>query len=353
MSREAKIAFWVTGFALSAVVLYLLRGVLLPFVVGMAVAYFVDPLADRLEGWGCSRTLATSLITAAFFLGVAGLIVLLIPLLQSQVVGLVASLPDLVELLRNQAAPLLESLQQGLTEDDIEGLRAAARSSAGEAVRWVGGLVKGLWGGGVALLNLISLILISPLVAFYLLRDWDRIVARIDAVLPRDSAPAIRAQAREIDHIIAGFVRGQATVCLILGTFYGIGLTLVGLDFGLIIGLGTGLISFIPYFGMLVGLATGLGMALFQFSDWLPIALVALVFAIGQVVEGNFLTPKLVGERVGLHPVWVIFALLAGGTLFGFTGILLAVPAAAVMGVVVRFGVDRFLNSGLYLGEGD
>jgi predicted PurR-regulated permease PerM len=205
----------------------------------------------------------------------------------------------------------------------------------------------------VALFQLISLVVITPLVSFYLLRDWDRIVERIDAYLPRGSAPAIHDQFGKIDRTLAGFIRGQATVCLILGAFYAVGLSLVGLEFGLLIGLGTGLISFIPYFGMMVGLAVGISVALAQFSGLGSVALVAAVFAVGQVAEGNFLTPKLVGDRVGLHPVWVIFALLAGGTLFGFTGILLAVPAAAVIGVLVRFTLESYRDSRLYEGLGD
>ena len=199
----------------------------------------------------------------------------------------------------------------------------------------------------------LRLLVITPLVAFYLLRDWDRIVARIDSLLPSRIRPIVREQAKEIDDILAGFVRGQATVCLLLGVFYAVGLSLAGLDFGVIVGLGTGLISFIPYFGMTIGLVTGMGIAVAQFADWVPIAIVAGVFAVGQVLEGNVITPRLVGNRVRLHPVWVIFAVLAGGALFGFTGILLALPAAAVIGVLVRFAVSRYQGSSLFDRDGD
>jgi predicted PurR-regulated permease PerM len=351
MSREARLVAWLLVLAVFGFLLFALRGVLLPFVAGMAVAYFLDPVADRLEERGISRTLATALITVAFFVLAISFVIVLVPLLQSQVVGFVGKVPDLVEAMRERAGPLLERLQAHLSSADLEDLRSAAQSYAGQAIRWIGGLIKQILGGGVALLNLLSLLLITPLVTFYLLRDWDRITERIDGLLPRKAAPTIRAQAAEIDRIIAGFVRGQATVCLILGTFYGIGLSVVGLEFGLIIGFATGLISFIPYFGMLVGLVVGFGVALAQFSDWMPIAMVAGVFLVGQIVEGNFLTPKLVGDRVGLHPVWVIFALLAGGALFGFTGVLLSVPAAAVIGVLVRFAAERYRDSGLYAGD--
>ena len=349
---------WRLGIGLAAVaslaaVLSLLSEIMLPFVAGMAVAYFLDPLADRLEKWRCSRTLATSLITAAFFVLAVAMVVVLFPLLQAQLTNFLTRVPDYASRLREFAIPLLERLETDLTPAQMEKLGDAARAYGAQAIGWIAELLKRLWSGGVALLQLLSLIVITPLVTFYLLRDWDRIVARIDALLPREAAPTFRARFKEIDEMLAGFVRGQASVCLILGILYAVGLTAVGLDFGLLVGLGTGLISFVPYFGMLVGLAVGLGMAFAQFHELLPIGLVAAVFAAGQIVEGQFLTPKLVGERVRLHPAWVIFALLAGGALFGFTGILLAIPAAAVIGVLVRFGIERYTQSRLYRGESD
>ena len=352
MTRESRIGFWLAAVAVAGGLVYVLSDVLMPFVAGMLVAYFLDPVADRLEAKGCSRTLATSLITAAFFVIVVALLLLLIPLLQGQVAGFASRVPRYVAALREHAGPLLEWLTESLADEEGS-LSDAAGGYAGQVLAWAGAVLQKIWSGGMAILNLLSLALITPLVAFYLLRDWDRIVERIDALLPREQASVVRDQVAEIDRTMAGFVRGQATVCLILGTFYGVGLTIVGLDFGLLVGLGTGLISFIPYFGMLVGLAVGFGIALAQFSEWIPIALVAAVFAVGQLIEGNFLTPKLVGEKVGLHPVWIIFALLAGGALFGFTGVLLSVPVAAAIGVLVRFAVGRYLGSTLYQGDGD
>ena len=184
---------------------------------------------------------------------------------------------------------------------------------------------------------------------FYLLRDWDRIVATVDGWLPQRQAHIIRDQVSEIDSVLSAFVRGQFTVCIVLGVFYAVGLSVVGLDFGFIIGFGTGLISFVPYFGMLVGFVAGVGVAIAQFGEWQPVVLVAGVFVVGQFLEGNFITPKLVGDKIGLHPVWIIFALLAGGAVFGFTGILLAIPAAAIIGVLSRFGISQYLTSAAYL----
>ncbi|MDP6805277.1 MAG: AI-2E family transporter [Rhodospirillales bacterium] len=353
MTPTWRLGIGIAAVALLATLLSQLSEILLPFVAGMAVAYFLDPLADRLEKWGCSRTIATSLITAAFFVLAVAIVVLLFPLLQAQTTNFLARLPEYASRLREFAMPLLERLETDLTAAQMEELGEAARTYGAQAIGWIAELLKRLWSGGVALLQLLSLIVITPLVTFYLIRDWDRIVARIDALLPRKAAPTIRAQFREIDEILAGFVHGQASVCLILGILYAVGLTVVGLDFGLLIGLGTGLISFVPYFGMLVGLAVGLGMAFAQFHDLLSVGLVAAVFAAGQIIEGQFLTPKLVGERVRLHPAWVIFALLAGGALFGFTGVLLAIPVAAVIGVLVRFAIESYTQSRLYRGESD
>ena len=348
MMSERRVWAGMMLFVVVGVLIYVLRSVLMPFVAGMLVAYFLDPLADRLEKIGFSRTWAAVSILAAFSMAFVLFFVLLIPLLQVQVMGLVANLPDYVEALRMRADPMLEHLRANIPPERMDALREAAGSYVGDALQWVGGLVKSAWRGGMAILNIVSLMVITPLVAFYLLRDWDRLIARIDRLLPSRIQPTVREQAREIDDILAGFVRGQASVCLLLGVFYAIGLSLAGLDFGIVVGLGTGLISFIPYFGMTIGLVVGMGIAIAQFPDWMAIALVAAVFAVGQVLEGNFITPKLVGDRVRLHPVWVIFAVLAGGALFGFTGVMLALPAAAVVGVLVRFGVKHYQDSSLF-----
>ena len=352
MTAERQLAYWLVGFALLFALLFALGDILLPFILGFAIAYLLDPVADMLVRWRAPRWLAATLLTVVFLVGIAAFLMLLVPLLQSQLLDMAARLPHYAELLRAKADAVLGMVQAKMSPEDLAQLRDAFGGVAGNTVQWLGRMLSSLWSGGLALVNLISLIVITPVVAFYLLRDWDLIVARIDRLLPRQHAETIREQCREVDRMLSGFARGQALVCLLLGLFYGAGLTLIGLDFGLIIGLATGLISFVPYFGMLTGLAVGIGLAFAQFSDWLPIALVAGVFVVGQVIEGNVITPKLVGDRVGLHPVWMIFALLAGGALFGFVGILLAVPAAATVGVLARFGVARYFASALYGGGG-
>lgn len=348
MTRERQAIYWLVGVTACYLVLVALSGILMPFVFGFAIAYFADPAADKLEEWGLPRWAAATVLTVLMVLGVILILVLLVPLLQSQVVNLASRLPDYVDSLRRYINEILALAQTKLSPEDFAKIKNAIGGFAGDTLSWFERLLGQLWSGGLALVNLLSLILITPVVTFYLLRDWDKFVARVDALLPRRHAPMLRDLARQVNETLAGFARGQAMVCILLGIFYAVALTIAGLDFGLVIGVGTGLITFIPYFGMIMGLVASVGLAIAQFDDWMRVAIVAAIFLVGQVVEGNFVTPKLVGDRVGLHPVWMIFALLAGGSLFGFLGVLLAVPAAATIGVLTRFCVRYYLASPLY-----
>jgi predicted PurR-regulated permease PerM len=351
MSRERQFVYWIVALVIVFTLIIVLREVLLPFVMGMAIAYFLDPVADRLQKWGLSRALAATVLTIVFLLVVAALLTALAPILVSQVESFVSRLPHYMDQMRGRAQDILALVQARLSPEDVTRLQDALGGFAGGAVAWLGGVAKQVWSGGLVAINILSLLVITPIVTFYLLRDWDLIVKRLDGWLPRRHRATIREQLAEIDKTLAGFARGQAIVCLGLGIYYGMGLTLVGLEFGLIVGLGTGFISFVPYFGMLTGLAVGMGLAFAQFDAWLPIVLVAATFTVGQVVEGNFVTPKLVGDQIGLHPVWMIFALLAGGALFGFMGVLLSIPVAATIGVLMRFGLGRYLASPMYADE--
>ena len=354
MTVRAQMGFWFAGLVVFGVLLFLLREIMLPFVAGMAVAYLLDPVADKIEEWGLSRTMATVVITALFVVVTVGALFLLLPLLYQQVIDLIGRVPAIAEAIRDYLLSLSETLFASLGPDQIERAREALSEFTDTLVGWVLGFGEGLVRSGLALVHILALLFVTPIVTFYLLRDWDRMVAHSEDLLPRRHADVVREQLGKINDALAGFVRGQGLVCLILMVFYAIGLTLVGLDFGLIIGLTAGLLSFIPYVGAIIGFVIGVTLALLQFDELMWIGAVALVFVIGQVVEGNFLSPKLVGERVGLHPVWVIFGALAGATLFGFVGVLLAVPATAVVGVLVRFATERYLASPLFLGpDGD
>ncbi len=348
MTSGRIVTFWLVGIAIFIAVLILLRGMLMPFVVGMAIAYFLDPVADKLEEKGLSRTLATTVLTVGFFTFAIILLLLLLPVLQSQFLGFADRLPGYIETLHTWLEPIAKKIQAALIAADMDQLKSAVGDYGGMVIRWAGEFIKSLLSGGKAIVDVLSLLFISPLVTFYMIRDYDRIIEKIDGWLPRNNAETIREQVRIINSTLSGFLRGQATVCLILGTLYATSLSLIGLDFGLVVGIGAGFISFIPYFGAIVGFSVGMGIALAQFGDLAYLAMVAGVFGVGQLLEGNFLTPKLVGERIGLHPVWVIFALLAGGTLLGFTGVVIAVPVAAVIGVLVRFAISHYLESSLY-----
>ncbi|NQW10845.1 MAG: AI-2E family transporter [Alphaproteobacteria bacterium] len=346
MTRSERSWFWVILFLAFGMALYVLRDVLLPFVAGMAVAYLLDPVVDRLERVRLPRGLATLIVLLAFFALTIGAILLLLPLIQTQVLRLGEVLPGYIDAVHKLLQPLVDTalagIDGGTAFDSLPGL-------AGNAVAWVGRLLGRVVSGGVAVANVVSILLITPIVSFYLLRDWDRIVAAIDSWLPHAQADTIREQMRTIDLTLAAFVRGQGTVCLVLGVIYAVGLSLAGLDFGLVIGLFAGVISFVPFVGTIIGGLLSIGLALAQFDSWQPIAIIAAIFVFGQVIEGYFLTPNLVGDAVGLHPVWVIFSLLAGAALFGFLGVLLAVPAAAVAGVLTRFALGRYLVSPLHL----
>ena len=343
---KTQLKYWGIAAGVSAVVLWYLGDQILPFVLGGAIAYFLDPVADRLERMGCSRALAVTIITlvAAFIFVLFALLV--IPMLINQAIALFNVAPQLI----SDFQAFVSERFPGVMEEGST-LRNSL-ISIGETIQSKGGaLFESVLSSAASLINVVLLIVIVPVVAFYLLYDWDNMVARIDQLLPRDHAPTVRKLATQIDQTLAAFIRGMGTVCLILGTYYALALMLVGLQFGLVVGFIAGLITFIPYVGALVGGALAIGLGLFQFwGDWLSLGLVAGVFIVGQVLEGNVLTPKLVGGSVGLHPVWLIFALSVFGALFGFVGMLVAVPVAAALGVITRFVVDQYLSSRLYRG---
>ncbi len=339
--------YWGITLVVFLVVLWFLGDVLLPFIVGGAIAYFLDPLADRLERMGLSRTAATTIISLVALFLVILLVLAVIPTLVNQLTALVNAAPDIAKRLQGFLLERFPSLA-----DSTSTIRQTL-AEIGAAIQARGGqLAQGLISSALGVISVVVFIVVVPVVSFYLLLDWDRMLARIDAMLPLDHAPTVRRLAREIDAVLAGFVRGQVSVCAILGTFYAAALMIAGLQFGLIVGAIAGAITFIPYVGSLVGGALAVGLALFQFwGDWVQIGIVAAIFGVGQFVEGNILTPRLVGKSVGLHPVWLLFALSAFGTVFGFVGMLIAVPVAAAIGVVTRFGVAQYHASLLYQGK--
>jgi len=346
---QRHVWFWAVALVVFGVIVWMLKGVLLPFVIGMAVAYFLDPVTTRLEKTGMGRAAATSVVllsfVALFVLGV----MLAFPVLQGQFVAFVEAVPAYVEKLRALSAPWIEKLQTQVLATPPEKIQQQAGGMAGAALSWASGALKKIWDGGVALFDIFSIILIAPVVSFYMLRDWPVMVDKVDSWLPRRHAETIRGLVRQMDAALSGFVRGQAMVCVVLGLIYAVALSFAGLNFGFFIGFAAGLLSFIPYVGTLVGFVTGMLVGWFQFDgDVQQLAIIAAIFGAGQLIEGNVLTPKLVGDKIGLHALWILFALMAGGALLGFTGVMIAVPVAAVVAVLIRFALAQYLQSGYY-----
>jgi predicted PurR-regulated permease PerM len=347
VSARKQLQFWGIGFALFCLVFWLLGSTLLPFLLGAGMAYFLDPLADRLERLGLNRVAATSVIALAAIVAIAAVLLFAVPALIGQLQALVAATPDYINNLVSflgrrypdlfgEHSPLMRNLS------DVETMMREGGMTVANTV-----LI-----GALGFVQVLLLLVVSPVVAFYLLLDWDRMLAKINAVLPREHALTIRGLARDIDAVLAGFVRGQLTVCLILGSFYAVALMAVGLQYGFLVGMAAGMLSFVPYVGSATGLVLSVGIAAFQFwGEPFWILVVAGIFLLGQFVEGNVLAPNLIGKSVGLHPVLLILALSVFGALFGFAGLLVAVPVAAALGVIGRFLVDQYLASPLYTGR--
>jgi predicted PurR-regulated permease PerM len=331
ISQQAK--YWGIATAVILVALWFLGDVILPFVLGGAIAYCLDPVADRLERAGCSRMAAVGIISLVTVLVFVLLFLLVIPTLVQQTSSLINTAPELFDRLRNGLTERFPQLM------DSESVAYQQLLAIGETIQSKGGeLVNGILTSALGLINILVLLVIVPVVTVYMLFDWDKMTAKIDDMLPRDHVETVRMLARDIDATLASFIRGQGTVCLILGTYYAVALMLAGLNFGLIVGFIAGLITFIPYIGALVG-------------GVLAIGIVGGIFVLGQFLEGNILTPKLVGGSVGLHPVWLLFALSVFGSLFGFVGMLVAVPIAAMIGVLTRWGLGQYKGSLLYRGK--
>ncbi len=338
--------------------LWALAPILTPFAVSMAIAYLTDPLVDRLERfsirrWRLGRTLAVALVFLFLSVLLALALLVLIPMLVRQARELVEQVPEMIDWLNDTALPWVSGFL-GLDLSSIERpeLVALAKTYWQEAAGAAVDLAQTVGKGGAVALGVVTNLVLIPVVAFYLMRDWDRLVEGIQGLLPRSSVNQVSGIAREIDDVLSAFLRGQFMVMMSLGIIYALGLWMIGIKAGFLIGLVAGVLSVVPYLGSVVGLALAVGMALFQYGDLLHFVLVLVVFGVGQGLEGMVLTPWLVGDRIGLHPVAVIFAVLAGGQLFGFLGILLALPVAAALNVVVRHVHDIYQHSAWYKDTG-
>lgn len=347
-ARGYRLLFWLSLVVLVIVALGLVQAILMPFATGFAIAYILAPAVTRLERWGVRRSLASLCLVVLFLFGLAAILVVLVPLIQGQIVQLITRVPNLVHSLQDQLNRLIQLLQQHLPAEDVGKVRDLLSTKLAETMTWLAGLVQGMITSSLAILNILSLVVVTPIVTFFLLRDWEKMLAVIDSYLPRQSVETVREQARLVSDTLVGFVHGQAMVCLILAVYYSIALSIAGLDSGVALGLLIGVLAIIPILGVSTGFILALGLAASQYGTWSAILTVCGIFAVGQLAEANLLTPRLLGGRIHLHPVWVIFALFAGGTLYGFVGVLVAVPAAAVIGVLVRFALNVYRASSLY-----
>ncbi|PWB92981.1 AI-2E family transporter [Methylosinus sporium] len=341
---------------------YFLSSVLAPFLAGLALGYLLDPVADRLQTLGLSRLGASFAILTVFVVLTAAIVLLVAPVLTRQLTEFVESLPGylttlqglLARVSREATGDFMRSVYEklGLPVSDASlDTQKYVNDIASEAARMGAAFLKSLVSGGAALVNMASLVVITPVVAFYILLDWDDMVATLDSLTPPRYREDVRAIARDIDKALAGFLRGQALVCLFLGLWYSIGLSLIGLNFGFLIGVGAGVLSFVPYVGSITAFVLSIIVATVQgWPDWRLPAMAVAVVSTGLFLDGNVLSPRLVGGSIGVHPVWLMFALLAAGSLFGFTGLLLAAPVAAALGVILRFATRRYRQSALFLG---
>ncbi|MDZ4792076.1 MAG: AI-2E family transporter [Hyphomicrobiales bacterium] len=345
--------YWIIALSLAVLLVAFLGDILTPFVLGGVIAYLFDPIVTRLHREGLSRGVSAFVIVCALAALVLLAIALLVPVLFAQFSALVENFPRYLQQLQTYIAERWPDWLQSLRPQTVAADAPPEQGAfSGQLTGWAVEQLKGLAANGLALANSLALLFVTPVVAFFLLKDWRKLLNSVDETLPRQDAPEIRSIAAEIDTTLSSYLRGTATVILLLSAIFMIGLELVGLDYGLVIGLGAGILSFIPYVGALAGLVIGGAVAFAQFwPDWVQIVLVLGVFLGGQAFEGNVLTPKIVGDNVRLHPVWLIFALLAFGYAFGFVGLLIAVPAAAICGVLVRRALQKYYESEAYLGR--
>ena len=350
--EEKSFQFWILFLAAVIAFLWLFHPILAPFVVGFAVAYLLNPLVIKLQKRHVPRWLSSLFILGLFFLVLIVGMMLAIPVLVREMVDFVKLLPVAYHNAQNWLAEAFPAIEIPRTLDDVKNMDTDVISERlGPVVEFSKNLLGNIFKSGVAIIGFISFLALMPIVAFYLLIDWSRLVDKIHGLLPQKNVGRIQSMLADIDRSLAGFIRGQMLVCTILGGYYAVALSLLGLDYGFFVGVAAGVLTIIPYVGSIFGLIASVGLAYYQFGGWeYPLA-AFVIFAIGQLVEGNYLTPKLVGNSVGLHPLWVIFALMAGGMLLGILGMVIAVPVAAIISVFIRHAVDIYKSSAYYKGK--
>jgi predicted PurR-regulated permease PerM len=328
--------------------IYCFQGILTPFIIALILAYALNPLVVRMVSWHIPRAAASGLIVLLFVATIGLLIISLAPMIHVEILSFIKRTPELARHLQALTTPTLNQFTELVSPADLEKLKEVISGYFGEVILLVARMITGILGGGFAIANTIALFIITPVVCFYTLKDWDRILASASKLIPPGYRKSILAIVHDIDRTMSGFARGQALVCLMMAAYYSAALSIVRLDFALILGIATGILTCVPYVGVLIGISSALVIAMTQFTTSWEVTQVVLAFAIGIGIEGYVLTPKLVGDRIGLHPIWIIFSVLAGAHLHGLIGVIIALPLASIIGVVIRHGVLRYQKSALF-----
>lgn len=350
--QEKSFQFWIF-FAFAVVVfLWLFNPILAPFIVGFAVAYLLNPIVAKLETKNIPRWVSAVLILGLFFVIIVVALLLAVPILVREMIDFVKLLPSVFVSAQNWFVTTFPMIDIPQSFDDVKNMDATVVSEKlGSVFEFSKNIIGNIFKSGMAIIGFISFLVLMPIIAFYLLIDWSRVTRKIASFVPKKNSKKISNMMNDIDRSLAGFIRGQLMVCLLLGLFYAIALSFMGLQYGFFIGVASGFLSIIPYVGSLFGLVASVGMAFYQFGGWEYPLIAFGIFVAGQIVEGNYLTPKLVGDSVGLHPLWIIFALMAGGTLLGLMGMVIAIPVAAILAVLIRYGVAEYKDSEYYKGR--
>ncbi len=348
LSYGQRITLWSLILGCGFLFFYFLSGILIPFIIGIVVAYALSPSINFLAKQGINRAVGSLCILSSFFLGIAALFLFAFPFVQDEIVTLTHIIPSLGLHLHTHAMSLLDEISKFISAEDWIRVQSYAKTFLGDALTWLAHLIGDLLTNGLALANIIALIIVTPLVSFYFLKDWPKILESLRILIPKNASSTVLSLVQQIDHALSGFARGQATVCFMLSIFYGTALSLTGLHSGLAVGLLTGFFLFVPYVAILTGFSIATIMAFVQFDDWTHRLIIMGIFLLGQAIEGNFLTPRLVGKRIGLHPLWIIFAVFSGAYLMGLLGVLIAMPTVAILGVLVKFLRQKYLESALY-----
>ena len=351
MTARNQALFWSLSFLGFLSFIYIFKSILLPFVLGIAVAYLLNPLVNAFRTAGIGRKLATFSILGGFLFVVAALLAVLAPVLSKQMTQLINDFPQYLDQVNQALTPYAQKVSALLGQENSEDIQGFLKDQSGMAINIAQNIAGGLAKGGQLFFDLVSVIVLMPVVAYFMMVEWNTMTDWVKDLMPRDHKKTILNLLSQMDQKISGFVRGQISVAVILAVLYAVALTIAGLKYGFLIGLVSGLLAIIPMVGSVIGLIVSVGVAWFQSGDLTFVAIIAGIFLAGQLLEGNVLSPKIVGESVGMHPLWVFFALMAGGSLFGILGMLLAVPVAAVAGVLLAFGIAQYKLSALYKGK--